>query len=85
MGLTYGLHHGHAVGELALPDRTFSEFFAYDKFICPNNAARDAFVEDSKKADPLGTYCTTGFISLKNRSESERSQSLFEKFCDGRA
>lgn len=69
-GTTYGLHHGHAVGELALPDRTFHEFFAYDKFICPNREAQKAFANDVLIADPSRVFCKTEFVSMTDQSKS---------------
>ena len=79
-GVTYGLHHGHAVGELTLPDRTFHEFFAYDKFICPNQEAQKAFENDVLIADPNGAFCNTDFVSMRDQSKTFTKNSAISSY-----
>ena len=44
-GITYGLHHGHAVGELHYLIEHFMNF-CIRQFICPNQEAQKAFEND---------------------------------------
>ena len=45
-GTATGFAHGHAVGEMRLPERSYHEFFAYDEFVCSTQASARAFAAD---------------------------------------
>jgi hypothetical protein len=82
-GTAVGFHHGHAAGEMSLPARAYTEFFAYDEFICPTEASALAFAADYETT-PLAELRPTRFTvadatQYSGASVSRRSTNGFPR------
>ncbi len=71
-GLSVGFSHGHPVGEMPRPDRSYWEYFAYDEFVCPSEICAKAFAADYATTR-LADLHPTCFIPQSNEHRASSS------------